>query len=313
MPNTLAHIGIQAVITRGTIAAAPPGWIWLGCILPDLPWIGLRLLRALPVAPPVHDARLWAVVASSLPFCLLAAGALACLSRRPARIFAILGLGAALHLILDATQAKWGNGAILWAPFDWRPVSLAFYWPEDPTTLVLSLLGLAVFAWAVAFWRKPARLAGGRRRPLLAGVLALLCGVGIVVAMPLAERADPHGIATLRGTDTRAGRCIAFDRARVGPDADGRTVLHVWTGEALRIADGALPDPPATISVQACFTTADTVRIRAAHVHVGGWRDRMSYVGLALIGLWWAAVGYGRLRHRRFTTARRSGGPGRRP
>lgn len=315
MPNTLAHIGVQALVTRGAVAGAPPGWIWLGCILPDLPWIALRALRPFPVTPPVHDARLWAVVASSLLFAVLLAGVFAALSRRPGRTFAILALGALLHLLLDATQTKWGNGAILLAPFNWHPASFALYWPESPVTIALSLLGLAVFLGAVLLWRPAgggAQGPGWRRGAIAGGAMGVWL-VGTLAAMPLAEGANPHGIATLRDAAARGGQCVAFDRARIAAAPGAAPRLRIWTGEHLSLIAPPARQPSGSVSVEGCFLADGRYRIDRIHRHAGGWRDRLSYVGLALIAAWWIFAGWKTLRHRKLSAAHRSGGPARRP
>ena len=47
MPNTLAHLGVQALVTRTLLPRAELRWIALGCVIPDLPWIAQRALRTL--------------------------------------------------------------------------------------------------------------------------------------------------------------------------------------------------------------------------------------------------------------------------
>lgn len=297
MPNTLAHMGVQALATRAAVPGAAPGWIWLGCIIPDLPWIGQRAARMLlPDLSPI-DVRLFAVAQSSLLFCLVAAGAFACLARRPGQVFAVLSLGAVLHLALDATQTKWGNGVVLLLPFDWRVVNAGLYWPEDLATLLLTVLGGGVFLWAALRWRGSDARGAGHRRPWLAAGMAAVWLLGPLAAMGALERAGAHGADVLRETDRREGRAIAFDRARLLPDADGTARLHVWTGEALDI-QGLATDPPAgTVSVRGRFTGPAALRVEALHVHRAGWRDAMSYLGLALAMLWWMAEGFRRMRH----------------
>ncbi|MEM8850547.1 MAG: hypothetical protein AAGE03_10995 [Pseudomonadota bacterium] len=293
MPNTLAHLGFQALVTRGAVRDAPYGWIWLGCVLPDLPWIGQRVLRTLPLDLSPIDIRLHAIVQSSLLFCLIGAAAAACLATRPGRVFAILALGSGLHLLLDATQTKWGNGVILAAPFDWRVLNFGFYWPEQGLTLALTALGLAVFIWVAlrpgASW---AAAAPGQRRAIFAALLAAIWLIGPVVFWPAAERADAHFAGTLRAVEAREGRAIAFDRAGVAR-REGQASLRVWTGESLAMTGLTLPEEARAVSVQGRFTGPDAVEVTALHVHPTGWRDFMSYLGLALVAAWWLAVGLG--------------------
>ena len=44
MPNTIAHIGAGGLLTRFLIRGADIKWVYLSCIIPDLPWIVRRLV-----------------------------------------------------------------------------------------------------------------------------------------------------------------------------------------------------------------------------------------------------------------------------
>ena len=111
MPNTLAHFGIQGVATLVMLRQADPKWIFVGCIIPDVPWILQRIVRPVITDPDLlYDLRLYTIAQASLICCLLLCGAFAVLSANPGRIFAILSLNSCFHLLLDAFQTKWGNG-----------------------------------------------------------------------------------------------------------------------------------------------------------------------------------------------------------
>ena len=70
MPNTLIHIGVQGLIYRTLSKEFDLRYVLLACVIPDLPWIMQRLVRA--VAPGVDriDLVLYSGVQSSLFFCL---------------------------------------------------------------------------------------------------------------------------------------------------------------------------------------------------------------------------------------------------
>ncbi|MEL6265162.1 MAG: hypothetical protein AAFR52_05860, partial [Pseudomonadota bacterium] len=73
MPNTIAHLGVNLLATRAALPAAGTKWILAGALLPDLPWILQRLLRAgLPEIPAI-DLRLYVAAQASLLGCLLLA------------------------------------------------------------------------------------------------------------------------------------------------------------------------------------------------------------------------------------------------
>ena len=106
MPNTLAHLGIQGLITRGLLRGSDLKWIYVSCIIPDLPWIFQRIVHlAIPRIDPL-DLRLYVIVQASLLFSLIFGAALAMFTVNIRRTFTILSMGAMLHLIFDALQTK---------------------------------------------------------------------------------------------------------------------------------------------------------------------------------------------------------------
>lgn len=290
MPNTLAHIGVQTLATRGILRNAEVKWIWAGCLIPDLPWIGQRLVGAAGIVDPL-DLRVYAMAQASLAGSLLLAGALATLARRPLRVFAILSLGCLTHLLLDAAQIKWANGVNLLAPFSWKIWNAGFFWPEDSLTLMLTALGAGTAFWAFLTQRDGAADILRPRR-LRAATLALLAAGWLgapLAAMDAAERAGGHHVDILRDAAARAGREIGFDRARLIRGQEGAQIA-IWTGERLA-ADGALPPMEGesmTVSLKGRFTAPDRVEVAAWHVHPSGVRDYASYAGLALVMGFWA-------------------------
>jgi hypothetical protein len=296
VPNTLAHLGVHAVLTRGLVRGADISAIWLGYLLPDFPWIAQRALKILWPGIPAIDLRLYATVQSAMVFCLIGAAACALWSRRPARILAILSIGSLLHLLLDASQTKWANGVVLFAPLDWRLLNLGLYWPEDPMSLWLSLFGLGYVAFAaLRIGPEPIRFfRPSPRRQLAAVTVALFYGFGPLVFLAAAESADVHFAGTLRAIDARAGQEIGFDRADLRIEG-GTAFLDVWTGERLRLV--AVPPglESGKASVQGTFLDAETIAVEALHWHPARLRQQLSVLGLALILLWW---GWGLVRAR---------------
>ena len=131
MPNTIAHIAVQTLISRGLLRGADFKWILAGCVLPDIPWIAQRAVAGLAPEFPAIPLRLYTAVQSSLIVTLILGVALAFLSRRPVQTFAILALGVVLHLLLDATQTKWANGVLLFAPFSWDLLNFCLLYTSD--------------------------------------------------------------------------------------------------------------------------------------------------------------------------------------
>jgi hypothetical protein len=287
MPNTLAHLCVQGLASRGLFPRSDLKWIALGCVIPDAPWILHRLITPLADDPFLLELRLVSLVQGSLLFCLLLAGAFSTLSREPGRIFRLLAFNSLLHLLLDACQTKWGNGVHLFAPLSWEMLNFGLFWPESVVTVVLSAGGLVwlVYAW----WRSPGTAVPLSVRPagnLLVGGGLLFIWLWLPVALIWGpERADNHSIATLRFPDQRAGKEVAFDRPTYLRDGESGT-LRVFTRESFPIREGA-PEASGTVSVRARFVDSETLDILEAHRHWPHVRDFSSILALGLIALLW--------------------------
>ena len=287
MPNTLAHLGIQTLVTRAMIRGADVKWIWAGCVLPDLPWILQRAGRAVVPGLSPYDFKLYAIAQSTLLLCLVLSAALACFTDRPRRVFAILGLGSVMHLLLDALQTKWANGVHFFAPLSWELVNFGLFWPEDAPTWILTGLGLAMALYA--FIRLPdggtdlVRPRRGRLATMLVLMSLYLGGPVALMGGPLA--ADNHFVATLQAIEDRPGRAVAFDRNRLLRDGETAELI-AWTGERLAVT-GTLSEANITASVRGWFRDRKIIEITAFHEHPQGLRDLASYLGLCLVLAWW--------------------------
>lgn len=287
MPNTLAHIGVQGFGTRAAIARPDPRWVLLGCVIPDLPWILHRVVRATQLAPNVYDLRLYAVVQSSLAFCLVLCVALSLVATRPARTFGVLALGSTLHLLLDMAQTKWANGAVLFAPFSWEVVSLGWFWSESWVTVVLTVLGLFYLGTS---WRSLAPESGSplRFHGWRAGTAVLFGALYVVLpiaAVDSAGEANAHYVTTLRDRDRRRGRYVEFDRADLETTGDGHHLV-LFTGERIALAKMD-PGEASVVSVRGVFRNDSTLRVLAWHPHRSDLRDLASVAGLlAVLGSW---------------------------
>ena len=100
MPNTLAHFGVQGLITHTIIKDADPKWIAFGCLIPDLSWILQRAIAELLPQGDAYELRLYAIAQASLFISLLLCGAAALISAAPSKICRILALNVLLHLLL---------------------------------------------------------------------------------------------------------------------------------------------------------------------------------------------------------------------
>ena len=286
MPNTLAHLGAQGILSRAWLRSADPRWILLGCVVPDVPWIANRALLFAAPQIPAHELRLYVIAQSSLLCSLLLCGALAALATRWRFVFLILASNALLHLLLDACQTKWGNGVHLLAPWRWKPWNLELFWPESGPTYVLTGLGLVFGAWALRFaYRHPMR--PGRPPPMRAAAAGVLL-LGYLVLPLLWSRgpheADSHSVRTLSERSERAGRAVALDRVWLQLGEDGRA--FVARGDERIVLRGPTPDHAARVSLRGRFLDAETLLVEEIHEHRFR-RDLASYAGLALVAASW--------------------------
>lgn len=298
MPNTLAHFGLQAIAARSVARCADLKWVFLGAVIPDAPWILQRALRTLFPEIGLLDLRLYAIAQSSLAFCLLLSGAFALCTRAPGRVFALLGSASLLHLLLDALQTKWANGVHLIAPASWEMLNFGLFWPEDTATLALTGLGAVYLIWA---WRAaPSDLGDlvpprGRSAAWASLALALYM-FGPIPAAPFIERANAHFVGTLRAPSDRIGEEIGLDRARY---VAGTRTLFPGTGGAFDAAfadAGMAPEEDAVLSIRGVLSGADRILVTEAHSHDGRARDIGSYLGLAILVIWWVRAGARTLR-----------------
>jgi len=283
VPNTLVHFAAQGAASHTLWRRIDVRFLYLGCVLPDLPWILRRAIVAFGRPVDGFDLRLYTMGLAALAVTLLLAGAIAVATTAPRRVFAWLGLNALLHLLLDATEIKFGNGVHLLAPFSWRMTSFDLLPGESPVYLMATLLGALLVVWDMARGRSEA--VGWERRPRRWALAALLAAAYLAAPLPLLgaiEASDSYSVRTLRDRDTRTGRRVGLDRAHfLATPAGG--FLEIWTGERLR-ATGTLPDRDATVSLYGTFLAPDVVRADQLVVQRHD-RDWPSYLGLALLAL----------------------------
>jgi len=283
VPNTLAHFAAQGVLSRGLFRAFDPRVVFLGCLLPDLPWILRRAIVGFGLPVDTFDLRLYTMGLASLAITLILAAALAALTDAPRQVLLVLGVNVLLHLLLDATEVKFGNGVHLLAPVSWRMTSFDLIPGESPVYLALTLAGALVAAWVIArplgmsvrLVPRPARIA-----------IALALGAAYLAAplpfLGAIEASGSYSVKTLRERDARQGHSVSLDRTGfVATPAGG--LVQLWTGERLR-ATGSLPNHDATVSLHGTFLEPDVLRVDRIAVHRGH-RDWPSYLGLVLLAL----------------------------
>jgi hypothetical protein len=284
VPNTLVHFATQAVATRA-FWRLDPRWIYLGCLLPDLPWILRRAVVAFGLPVDAVDLRLYTMAQASLAGTLLLAAALATLTAAPRVVGAVLGANVLAHLLLDASEIKWGNGVHLLAPFSWRMTRLDLVSGESALVTVLSAAGAFLAVWDLKSHRRPGiAFVWGGRRLAAAAALAAAYFVTPVFFFGAIEASDSYSVRTVREVDRRPGRVVSLDRTALVVTEGGR-FIELWNGERVRAA-GAGPHHSARVSLHGTFLEPDLLRIDQWMEHRQG-RDWPSYLALVLLGLLW--------------------------
>ncbi|HSD66262.1 MAG TPA: hypothetical protein VLF95_06155 [Vicinamibacteria bacterium] len=285
MPNTLVHFAAQGAASRGVWPRLDPRWIYLGCLLPDLPWILRRVVVGLGIPVDVFDLRLYTMGQASLAGTLLLCAALALATAAPRLVAAVLGANALLHLLLDATELKWGNGVHLAAPFSWRMTSFDLLPGESPAYFALAVAGALLVAWEIA--RACPASPGPCLRPARLGASAALLAAYLAFPLPFLgaiEASGSYSVKTLREVDARPGRTVSLDRtAFLATPAGG--LVELWTGERVR-ATGDVPAHDATVSLEGTFLAPDVLRIDRLFEHRQD-RDWPSYAALVLLAVLW--------------------------
>lgn len=285
MPNTLVHFAAQGAASRSVWPRLDARWIYLGCLLPDVPWILRRAVVGLGIPLDVFDLRLYTMGLASLAGTLLLCAALAAATAAPRLVLAVLGTNALLHLLLDATELKFGNGVHLAAPFSWRMTSFELLPGESPVYLVLAAAGFLLVTWeltrprsaVVGFVSSPPRLAAS------AALLAAYLAFPLPFLGPI-EASGSYSVKALREIEARPGRAVHLDRTAFHMTPQGG-VVELWTGESVR-AKGDVPEHDAIVSLDGTFLAPDVLRIDRLFEHRQD-RDWPSYVALALLVVVW--------------------------
>lgn len=281
MPNTLAHIGVNLVLTRSLIKKADAFLIFVGAIIPDVPWILQRLANFLIPSINPYDLRLYCVVQASLFFSIIFCAAVAILFQKSFRTFIILFFGVVIHLLLDSIEKKWANGVHLFAPFNWDIFNLGIVWPEHIIIHLLSLLGLMIF---LLIFKEAAKTSLNINFENKIKILFSISIFSLYVFMPFifidkAESSDSHFVKTLREYEKRSGKYFEIDRGNYIQSPEGDKFLTPFN-EYLSVSNLDLKTSK-VMSIRAEFTSSNNIKVIEYHIH--GNRDIYSYIGLALI------------------------------
>jgi len=288
VPNTLAHIGINSILTKIVIKDSNLHWIYLGCILPDIPWI-IRKLVLFPF-PNIngYDLQSYVIVQASLFFSLILSLAFASFSQIFRKTFLILSIGSLFHLLLDSIQIKWANGVHFFAPINWELTSYNIFWPESFGTYFITLAGLVYF---ILNWKNPKLLSPdfdfSVKRVILGSTILLIYFILPIFFMSSVKNADNHFLNTLANIDTRVGKYVEMDRKAVAFNKETNSYWSESFNNELIELKGLKNIKSSALSIRGIFITNDLVEVEEFHENWAIFRDGASYIGLFLILLVW--------------------------
>ena len=276
MPNTLCHIGIQAPLNGFILDKKLLLWVIIACIIPDIPWIELKLLLAATSINP-YDLRLYCTAQASLLLCMILGAGLSLWACNSVKIFSILALNSLIHLLLDSLQIKWGNGVNIISPVNWQMFHLDLFWPEYLGTTLFSVVGFIylIFNWKKLSAGKPLDISVNTTKRCMGGLLILAYFITPLYFTDQLEEADPYFIHTMKDVNKRPGKPIKLDRADYFA---GTKDVKIYSGERLHLT-GNLPGQSGRVSFSGVFQDSRTIAIHEYHRHTDH-RDLASFIGL---------------------------------
>ena len=263
--------------------------VFAGCVIPDLPWIVWRLVNTMGFSFEPISAYAYLIAQASLVGCFFACVAFGFLFTNFRLVAAFALLGCLLHLVLDSLQDKWGNGVHLFAPYNWKILSVGIFQIDSVVIYLLAFAGIIPFLFvtkvrqdAILLCVNPVRLA-----------ICCICFIAyFLVPFPYINSvvaSDSRYLQTLENKNERRGKLLELDRESVSIVED---TWHITThtGEVLAIMnpDASMNDGD-TYSIRAEFLDQRKIWLIDWKRH-SGIRDMPSYAGLLAIVCWMSAV-----------------------
>ncbi len=238
MPNTLVHLGINGIITRALIKQTDLILIYIGAIIPDIPWIIQRAVIALIPSINNYDLRLYCVVLASFFSSIILSSALAFLFNESKKVFIIFTLGSLIHLLLDSIEIKWANGVHLFAPFSWELFNAGLFWPENVPIYILTVFGILyiIFQWKQTLL-SPLNLSFKNLPKLVVTFSCLIFYLSLpLIFLDNVEKANNHFVKTLRDYEHRPGNYFEIDRGNYVDNLKGDRFITPFS-EELKVAN----------------------------------------------------------------------------
>ena len=286
MPNTIAHFAVNGLLTRSLIKDADLKWVYLGCVIPDIPWILQRIINQTPIALDLYDLRAYCIAQASLILCIILSAAFAMLAKEKYRVFLILAMGSLLHLLLDAVQFKWANGVHLFAPFSWELLRFDLFWPESIWTHLLTAGGVIyLFTNFKTAINSDENVFTDSKPQIIVGVFLFAVWLALpFMFMQSVYKHDNHYISTLKNVELRKGKTIQIDRNTIQA-IDGKVYVNIAYGERI-ILENIDASSDTTTSLKGKFTLPNTIYVDDYHEHTR-FRDYASMFGLTCVFAIW--------------------------
>lgn len=284
MPNTLAHIAINIPLTKLGIKHTDTKWILLGVLLPDIPWIGQRIITKVTPGINPYFLRIYLIIQASLLFSIILSLSFAFLSSNRTRTFLVLTFGSLLHLITDSLEIKWANGVNLFAPFDWTILNIGLFWPESLPVYILSVTGLVVLGLQFFNTKESIQIKSPGKWIYVFIIILIIYFVTPFLFFDSVINADSHYVKTF--TDkSRSGQYFELDRAFIVDSKDG-DYIETYANEILFVKNIDLSNS-GKISIKGRFITNNEIIIMEYYLHDGGIRNALSISGILFIMLYW--------------------------
>jgi len=282
VPNTLIHLGVQSFVSKAIFPKIDIRLVFLSCVIPDFPWIIQRAIHAIDPDIDRIDLFLRSNVQASLVFSLIFCFAISTLAFRRRLSFVILASGCIFHLLLDATQIKWGHGILLFAPFRWDLLSFSWLWPEHNIFTLLSFLSLFFVFWSWHRLHFTPLLAPLRIKRLSAAIVALLVyflAPGLFTeSLHQSNSLQTQTIANLKA---HSGQEILLDRTPLVQLENGNTSVRLENGNLIRLS-GIVKETAELVSIRGTIIDQHHINVVEIHAHPPFLRIFWSLLGLCL-------------------------------
>jgi len=240
MPNWVVHIAAVEIFPKRWLEAGL-SYLILGAVLPDMARFSVVLFNFLDI----QTTPFGFFEAFHTPFIMaIMAFAIALLTKRKARVFSMVFMGAMLHLFCDILEPRIGGGIILFYPFNYREFIVPVF--GAPNTFVNPLVNIASMFILFKLYRssKYEKVAFiGKRNMRVSASLVMLCVLLAYATMPVFLEKNVHSSMFIHNPKAFEGKHVVLHVNKVISEnpptvfvRKGR-VFKLKLKESLRVGD----------------------------------------------------------------------------